>query len=355
MNRDVRKRHVLLSFTLSAAVCLAAGIVPVFAANTSGTDSFSVEDAKAAAAEYLPDGSSFLRSDTDDREYELKYYNEDLNELYEIEVNRSSGKVTKLESQKTNRQDSREVKLSVSDVEKLVSEEYEEVQRLSVVLDRDDGYYVYDVTLISEDQKIELEIQPVSGEILEREIHYGYTAPDTLTQGSSVIGYEKARSLAEELVPDAIITDMELDRENGSLVYEIELYKDGYEYELVLNALTGEKVYLNNHQDYWTGDGYSYKWNHHGSSYSGHHEEKHHNSSRSDSSSTSNTSVLSAEQVRDILLEKVPGAAIKELELDTDDGRLIYEGELRKGKMEYEFAMDAVTGVFLEWEAEYDD
>ena len=42
------------------------------------------------------------------------------------------------------------------------------------------------------------------------------------------------------------------------------------------------------------------------------------------------------------------------LELDVDDGRAVYEGELREGSTEYEFEIDAVTGSFLKWEQERD-
>lgn len=164
-----------------------------------------------------------------------------------------------------------------------------------------------------------------------------------------MIGYEKAGILALKQVPDAIITDMELDKENGELVYEIELYKDGYEYDLILNAATGEKIFLASHRDAWDDDDYSYNWEHH----SDHHSS--HDSHSSHHGQSSRTPSISAEQARKLLLEKVPGAAVKELELDFDDGRLIYEGELRKGNMEYEFEMDADTGAFLEWDEEYDD
>ena len=45
-----------------------------------------------------------------------------------------------------------------------------------------------------------------------------------------------------------------------------------------------------------------------------------------------------------------PGAWIAELELDDNDGMLIYEGEAFFGGVEYEFELNARTGRLLEWE-----
>lgn len=45
-----------------------------------------------------------------------------------------------------------------------------------------------------------------------------------------------------------------------------------------------------------------------------------------------------------------PGAEIAELELDEDDGMLLYEGEAFVDGVEYEFEMNAKTGKLLEWE-----
>lgn len=345
----MKKIHITLPLAISAA-CLLTGAVPAFAAN-----SFTMEDAKTVAASYLPSGSTFLRSETDSREYELKYYNESLQELYELEVSRITQSVTKLESQKLDHRGSAKVTLSSAEAEKLVKKQYPAASDLFVWLEEDDGYYVYEVSLTTDDSKIELNIHPETGDILEKEIDYNYVSPDAFAQtASSLIGYEKAKALALKQVSDAIITDIDLEEESGILVYEIELYKDGCEYDLILNAQTGDKIYLSSHKDVWDDD-HAFSWDHHAVTQSGrgrsydnsHHDDSHHQKSASPA--------ISLEQAKQLLLDKVPGAQIKELELDTDDGRLIYEGELRKGKMEYEFEMDANTGKFLEWEQEYDD
>lgn len=63
--------------------------------------------------------------------------------------------------------------------------------------------------------------------------------------------------------------------------------------------------------------------------------------------------LISEDEVINIVLGKVPGASrsdIVSFGREYDDGRWIYEGELRYNGLEYEFEIDAQTGNILEWE-----
>lgn len=51
-----------------------------------------------------------------------------------------------------------------------------------------------------------------------------------------------------------------------------------------------------------------------------------------------------------VLLMMRPECVVSEMEMDSDDGLLIYEGEALAGGAEYEFEIDAYTGRLLEWE-----
>ena len=66
------------------------------------------------------------------------------------------------------------------------------------------------------------------------------------------------------------------------------------------------------------------------------------------------TAQVSEADAKALLLARVPGATEPELRirLDMEDGVLVYEGELRHGGREYDFTLDAVTGVLLEWSSE---
>ena len=45
----------------------------------------------------------------------------------------------------------------------------------------------------------------------------------------------------------------------------------------------------------------------------------------------------------------------RKVELDRDDGRMIYEIEFKAGRMEYEYDVDALTGDILKAESDWDD
>ena len=51
----------------------------------------------------------------------------------------------------------------------------------------------------------------------------------------------------------------------------------------------------------------------------------------------------------------MPGVFKSELELDEDDGRMIYEGEIETNTTEVEFEIDAYTGEVLKWDQEIND
>lgn len=77
------------------------------------------------------------------------------------------------------------------------------------------------------------------------------------------------------------------------------------------------------------------------------------NSSESSGGDTAAEPLISEDEAINTILGKVPGASksdIVSFGREYDDGRWIYEGELRYNGLEYEFEIDAQTGNILEWE-----
>ncbi len=142
------------------------------------------------------------------------------------------------------------------------------------------------------------------------------------------IGEEQARQKALARVPGAQITSIEMDMEDGRMIYDVEMRLGGTKYEAEVDAATGEIV--------------------------GWESEPEKDSSGGSASSQEGNGYIGLEKARQIALAKVPGAQVRELEFewDDDDSVPVYEGELRKDNMEYEFKIHAVTGEILKWKAE---
>ena len=146
---------------------------------------------------------------------------------------------------------------------------------------------------------------------------------------SGMIGEEKAKEIA---LNHAGLTEdqtqrlwVKRDYDDGRSIYEVEFYGEGRdEYDYEIDAVTGEIVAFDSDlHDHGTAP-------------------------------SEGQSQVSEEQVRQTVLERVPGASAENifLHLEWDDGRLEYEGELIYDNMEYEFKIDAYSGAVTEWEAE---
>lgn len=68
------------------------------------------------------------------------------------------------------------------------------------------------------------------------------------------------------------------------------------------------------------------------------------------------TLAISEADAKKAALERVPGAVEQDLrmELEYDDGRYVYEGDIYYQQKEYEFEIDANNGNFLKWSEERD-
>ena len=119
----------------------------------------------------------------------------------------------------------------------------------------DDGRMKYDVQIIHDNMLYEFEILARNGKIISQDIETsgGYAAnsnsnsvqTDTSVQQTSDIGIDKAREIVLANVSGAISSDIvkaKADRDNGRMVYEIELIYGGFEYDFEIDAATGDII-----------------------------------------------------------------------------------------------------------------
>lgn len=162
------------------------------------------------------------------------------------------------------------------------------------------------------------------------------------------IGLEKAREIALAQLPGATLKEIDFDYDDG-MVYEAELLKDGYEYDLEIDALTGAVVkWEYEEDDHWSGTHEGAPATGPESSGSGTQT----TSSPQPSQSQQQTTLITEQEAKNLVLAQVPGATIVEFERDSDDGRTIYKGEAVLDGWEYDFEIDAASGEFIKWESD---
>lgn len=144
---------------------------------------------------------------------------------------------------------------------------------------------------------------------------------------------EEAETKAVETV-GGVVTEIELDREVSGDKYEVEVKSEGIEYDLDIDAKTGEV--LRTKQDDEKTRATSKK------------------SSSIDKPSVSSKNLLTMEEAIAIAMKKAKGV-VTEAEFDKDDHRPHYEIEIEDSAYEYEFEIDAYTGAILEFEKDRKD
>lgn len=288
----------------------------------------TVEQATQKAMQAAPAGSVLIKTRQDAGRFEFDLTNEQRQEGYEIEVSASTGELLSFDSELWNDAGSRTITLTQQDAGKVVTAEIPSAEIVSTELKTDDGLSVYKVVFQAEGCFGDYHIHPQSGKALERDISIG-TAPDS--QKTRLLAPERITELALAQVPQGAIVDMDLEDEGNVYFYKVKVYKDGVIHKLGLDAVQGTLL-----------------WN---TSYTGALRDV----PAGPPSAPQGETLIGLDKAREIALAKAPGATVVKCELDEDDGRLQYEGELAKGGWEYEFEIDAKTGRILKWEEEYDD
>ncbi len=151
-------------------------------------------------------------------------------------------------------------------------------RELEVDLDRENGTVIYEISFDANDYEYDYEINAVTGKVerSDKEADDDYRTvssssktaskitssktPSSKTSSlassktsTSYIGEQKAKEIALNHAGvsenDARELEAELDRENGTVIYEISFDSNGYEYDYEINALTGEIIHSDKERD----------------------------------------------------------------------------------------------------------
>lgn len=108
-------------------------------------------------------------------------------------------------------------------------------------LDRDDGRMVYDVEFYSGNIEYDYEIDAVTGAIRSSDRDVEGFVPSTSGTAASITA-DRAKEIALAEVPGGTVFKCELDRDDGRLIYEVEVISGSTEYDFEIDATTGSIV-----------------------------------------------------------------------------------------------------------------
>lgn len=361
MNKIINKRNGIIAAI--AVVLIVAAII----LSTTFTQAMTLDEAKEIAKKYVPSTATFVTSEEEENKFEVMFHDDKNEEGFEVEINKETKQVKKVESQLDNDLGSKTVKLSESDVKKIVKKAFDGITSISANLTKDNGLYEYEVNFKSNDFYGNADVNPETGAILESTIKYGtaVTIPTDDQNKGDILTYEEAEKAAIKEAGGGFVKDIDLERKNGNYYYEIELIKDNVEYDYIVDAKTGKVTLEHEHDsyfDYDDDDDWDDEDDHYNPGTTGGNTGTNGNSGNSGSASGntsgSNNGLISVEKAKSIVLAKIPGATIVKIHLEKDDGIYIYEGEARLGNYEYDFEINASSGVIIDWDKdriEYDD
>lgn len=148
----------------------------------------------------------------------------------------------------------------------------------------------------------------------------------------------QAKSIALKAV-EGKVDDVDLERRNGQTFYEVEIDRKGNpDVTVRLDAYKGKVLAVVNDDDYDDDDDY-----------------RDNGTGNSSSTSVSNQVKLTVAQASNIALKQVTGGKVTKVELDRDNGRYVYEIELRTAQGEADVDIDANTGKVLSFDQDFDD
>lgn len=113
-----------------------------------------------------------------------------------------------------------------------------------VELEHEHGTAVYELEVITKDAKYKVDIDPDSGKVIND--RKGHDDPDDRAKAEEAkLSITEAIQIAEK-EGNGKVTEIDLDRERGGLIYEAEVQaSDGKEYDVEVDANTGDVIRKN--------------------------------------------------------------------------------------------------------------
>ncbi|MEI3614719.1 PepSY domain-containing protein [Pseudogracilibacillus sp. SO30301A] len=180
------------------------------------------------------------------------------------------------------------------------------------------------------------------------------------SQAEPKLNYDEVRGLISAQYPGTI-TELELEKDRNRVVYEIEIENDGMEYDLKVDGNSGEIIKIKEkktvaqkeNQKKTTDDDKAVKEDTKDGQNQTTQEIKVEKKESSKKEKNNKNTVIDASEAIAIAQKEFPGT-VTDVELDEEDGRYIYEIEIKANGEEAEIEIDAMTGEIIVIEIDED-
>ena len=258
--------------------------------------------------------------------------------------------------------------IAIDQVKKSVEKHlgFTELQYESITLKNENRITYYEVKVNHNGVRYELTVDATTGSILGTEIENPSSTQQTLTtkQGTQAqvsISEERAKAITSEHTKKTNLnyTRIELSQDDdyaGALTYEIEAEADGIEYDLDINANTGQILKFEQKNITETGQQTSSA----STAQAAQPAEQQTTAPAPAPAQQAQAATLSQASVKQIVASRtgVSNLFYKKLHLTRDDDygyRPVYEVEAYAGNAEFDLEIDATTGQILSYSADIDD
>lgn len=319
----MKKSRLLLTFCTALSV--------IYCSTAFAAQEITAEKAKEIALAKTGGGTvTECKPDYDDgrKFYEIEIIN--AGTKYEMDVAADNSQIYDYE-QETYAGYSGTEEITAEAAQRIALEKTKGGEVISCKLDFEDGVKIYEVDIVHEDIRYEVDISVTDSTILkfEQETMASY---NTSVSGNTEISADRAKEIALAKTGGGTVTKCKLEYEHGRKVYEIKIVSQNTSYELDV-CVTNSQIY--DYEQETVNDT--------------------HDNKQADSATNSSSTKITAERAKEIALAKTGGGTVIKCEFDYDDGRAVYEIEIRNGRTEYEMNIGAEDGSIFDFEMDYDD
>jgi len=429
MKRERNRKIILAAAVLLLIVALGLAALGIFWF-------YPLNQAKTSARQHLSSDAAYLSYHFDENKYTLRFFDTVLQERSEIEVDRTSNQVIKIQTQKAAYVYPGTAVLDEEKLTEIVRNEISDAVITDIVNSADPGQKYVTITYSTGGSRGSFRLDPENGTIIARTIKPGkpVVIPSASGEDIGLLTLSELKAIGSGKVPGAVFQDLDIVYADGTFYAEINLYLEGMKYDLILDAISGKELDFDYYEDNWKqygswepteldtallnitnltssltlskstaafapGDVPSESSSANESSVtlpSATYSEPSTGSAATGSETASSPSpttkpstgptvtvplvtsasepeptaaqtqapaapeatesvIISMDRARELVLSRFPGAEIEQIELDEEDGRLLYNGKATDQNTEINFEIDAYTGTFAKWDIDQAD